>query len=195
MSDFSRRKFLQASGYGLLAGAAIGSAIDARAQDASPQQPPGKKLGFALVGLGRLTIGQLLPAFASCQHARVTALVSGHADKAKDLAAKYGVPEKSIYSYDNYDSIKDNPDIDAVYVVLPNSMHAEYTLRAANAGKHVLCEKPMANSVEDCQKMIDACKAANKKLMIAYRLHYEPLNQKAIEVCQKKTYGPVKLIH
>ena len=191
MSELSRRRFLQGSGYGVLAGAILPGAL-ARGQEAAPSS---KKVGFALVGLGRLSINQLLPAFATCQRARVAALVSGHPDKAKDLAGKVGVDEKSIYNYENFDSIKDNPDVDVVYIVLPNSMHAEYTVRAAKAGKHVLCEKPMANTVEECQQMIDAVKAAKKKLMIAYRLHYEPFNQKAIAICREKTYGPVKLIH
>jgi predicted dehydrogenase len=192
--DFSRRRFLQASGYGLLAGATAATLIrPASAQDA-PKEPANKKVGYALVGLGRLSIGQLLPAFAQCKDAKVTALVSGHPDKAKDLAGKYGVAEKSIYSYENFDSIKDNPDVDVVYIVLPNSMHCEYTVRAAKAGKHVLCEKPMAVSVAECQQMIDACKAANRKLMIGYRLRHEPHNMKAIEICREKTYGPVRAI-
>ena len=86
------------------------------------------------------------------------------------MAAEYGIPAKNIYSYENYDAIAENKDIDAVYVALPNSMHAEYTIRAAKAGKHVLCEKPMATTVADAQAMIDACRKANRKLMIAYRL-------------------------
>jgi predicted dehydrogenase len=172
------------------AGALALNARLARADDA----PAGKKLGFALVGIGRLTIGQLLPAFASCKSCRPVALVSGHADKARHFAQQYGIKESSIYNYQNYDNLKDNPEVDIVYVVLPNSMHAEYTIRAAKAGKHVLCEKPMATSSEDCRQMIDACKAAGKKLMIAYRLHYEPYNQKAIQICREKTYGNLKLI-
>jgi predicted dehydrogenase len=187
MSNLTRRRFLQTS-------AAMAAMASLPRSGVAQDAPAGKKVGFALVGLGRLSIGQLLPAFATCKNARVTALVSGHPDKAKDLAGKYGVPEKSIYNYDNFDSIKENPDVDVVFVVLPNSMHAEYTIRAAKAAKHVLCEKPMANTVEECQQMIDACKQANRKLMIAYRLHYEPINQKAIQICREKAYGAVKVI-
>jgi predicted dehydrogenase len=143
--------------------------------------PPPKKLGFALVGIGSLSMGQILPAFAKSQLTRPVALVSGHPDKARQQAAKYGIDPKNIYSYENFDTIKDNPEIDVVYIVLPNSMHAEYTIRAAKAGKHVLCEKPMANNVEDCQAMIDACAAAKKKLMIGYRLRYEPMTIRAID--------------
>ena len=143
-----------------------------------------KTIGFALVGIGSLSMGQLLPAFAKCKVAQPVALVSGHPDKAQQQAAKYGIDPKNIYNYENFDSIKDNPEVDVVYVVLPNSMHAEYTIRAAKAGKHVLCEKPMANTVADCQAMIDACKAAHRKLMIGYRVRYEPMTQKAIALAQ-----------
>jgi predicted dehydrogenase len=154
-----------------------------------------KTVGFALVGIGMLTMGQLLPAFAKCKSARPVALVSGHPDKAKEQASKYGIDAKNIYNYENFDSIKNNPEIDVVYVVLPNGMHAEYTIRAAKAGKHVLCEKPMANTVEECQSMIDACKAANRKLMIGYRLHYEPLTQKAIDLARSpEAVGKIKQI-
>jgi predicted dehydrogenase len=100
----------------------------------------------------------------------VTALVSGEHDKARTIAAQYGVPETHLYDYGNFDSLRDNPDVDLVYIVLPNSMHMEYTVRAAQAGKHVLCEKPMANSVADAQVMIDACARAQRQLMIAYRM-------------------------
>ena len=187
MSGFSRRRFLQRS-------AAVAAITALPTIAVAEDAPATKKVGFALVGLGRLSIGQLLPAFASCKNATCTALVSGHPDKAKDLAGKYNVPEKNIYNYENFDSIKDNPDVDVVYIVLPNSMHAEYTIRAARAGKHVLCEKPMANTVEECQRMIAACKATKRKLMIGYRLHYEPINLRAMQICREKTYGPVKTI-
>src|SRR6184192_4262259 len=138
-----------------------------------------KKLGFAIVGLGRFGAGQLLRSLPECKLCKPVALVSGHPDNAKKLAQQHGIKESSIYSYENFDSIKDNPEVDVVYVVLPNSMHCEYTVRAANAGKHVMCEKPMAVSVQECQQMIEACKRAKRKLMIGYRLHYEPFNLKA----------------
>src|SRR4029079_7261726 len=119
-------------------------------------EPPGKKLGWAIVGLGSLAIHQILPAFAKCEKSKVVAFVSGHRDKADKLAARYGVDAANIYNYENYDSIKSNPSIDVVYVVLPNSRHAEYTVRALKAGKHVLCEKPMANTPAECEQMIAA---------------------------------------
>lgn len=159
----------------------------------APAQPE-KRIGFALVGLGHLTLSQLLPAFASCKKCKPVALVSGDRAKAEKVAAQYGITSKNIYNYQNFDEIKNNPEIDVVYIVLPNSMHAEYTIRAAQAGKHVLCEKPMANSSKEAQQMVDACKKANKKLMIAYRIQYEPLNKLAKQWTRDKKYGKIKLI-
>src|SRR5207245_3279974 len=109
-------------------------------------------------------------------------------------ATKYGVPSKHIYDYKRYDSICNNPDIDAVYIALPNSMHAEYTIRAAKAGKHVFCEKPMAMSVKDSEAMVEACRAANKKLMIAYRCQYEPTNLRAIQLIREGKLGAIQAI-
>src|SRR5690606_39595377 len=113
-------------------------------------------------------------AFASATHAKVTGLVSGDINKARETAAKYGVPETGLYSYDTFDRIADNPAIDAVYIVLPNNLHAEYAIRAHKAGKHVLVEKPMANTVAECESMMAAAAEAKRELMVAYRLSYEP---------------------
>ena len=110
------------------------------------------------------------------------------------MAAQFNIPTSSIYSYETIERIADNKDIDAVYIALPNSMHAEYTIRAAKAGKHVLCEKPMATSVADSEAMIAACKQANRKLMIAYRCHYEPNQLAAIELIKSGKLGKVELI-
>jgi predicted dehydrogenase len=187
-SAISRRTFLAST-----AAAAAATRVGWAQPQTQPQE--GKKVGFALVGIGTLTMGQLLPAFAQCKIARPVALVSGHPEKANQQAARYGINPKNIYNYENFDTIKDNPEIDVVYVVLPNGMHAEYTIRAAKAGKHVLCEKPMANTPEECQSMIDACKAAGRKLMIAYRLRYEPITKKAIELAQSaEAVGTIKQI-
>jgi len=122
------------------------------------------------------------------------ALVSGHPDKAKKVAAAYDIDPKAIYTYENYDTLKDNPAVDVIYIVLPNSMHAEFTTRGVKAGKHVLCEKPMAASVAECEGMIAAAKAAKRKLMIAYRLRYEPFNMKAIELVRGGEIGKLKSI-
>jgi glucose-fructose oxidoreductase len=189
-SSLTRRRFLSQAGTGLAATALATRALGAQ----RVPEPPGRKLGWAIVGLGSLAINQILPAFARSEHARVTALVSGHPDKARKLAARYGVAEKNLYTYDTYDRLRDNPEVDVVYVVLPNGMHAEYTIRAAKAGKHVLCEKPMANTPADCQQMIDACRQANRTLMVAYRLRYEPYNQALIKVVKDQEFGPLKVI-
>ena len=190
--ETSRRHFLQATGLSLAA-ASLAGARGAAAQPRLPG-PPEKKLGYAIVGLGSLSINQILPAFAHCRHARPTALVSGDPAKAKTLAAAYGVPERGIYGYDTYDRMKDNPDVDIVYVVLPNSMHREYTVRAHEAGKHVLCEKPMANTPQECEEMIAAAKAAGRKLMIGYRLRYEPYNMAMIDMVRKQEFGKAKVL-
>ena len=115
----------------------------------------------------------------------MVALVSGHPDKAAKLAARYGVSPKAIYNYQSYDTLKDNPEVDVIYVVLPNSMHAEYTIRGAEAGKHVLSEKPMANTPGDGQAMIDAARKAGRKLMVAYRCRYEPFNKEMIRMARE----------
>ncbi len=162
-------------------------------------QPPlgdadGQKLGIAVVGIGHLTMEQILPGFAQSKHAKLVALVSGDRKKAETVASHTGVDPKRIFDYKNFDAIKDDPAIDAVYIVLPNHMHAEYTIRAAKAGKHVLCEKPMATSVKDCEAMIEACKRADRKLMIGYRMQYEPHQQFAMKVVREKRLGKIKLI-
>ena len=156
--------------------------------------PPDKRIGYAIVGLGNLSLGEILPAFGASKYSKPVALVSGSPDKAKKIAAQYGIADKNIYSYETYDQIKDNPEIDSVYIVLPNSMHEEYVVRAAKAGKHVLCEKPMATSAKSAQIMIDACKKAGKKLMIAYRIQYEPHNRLAMQWARDKHFGKVKFI-
>ncbi|MGN6626866.1 MAG: Gfo/Idh/MocA family protein [Tepidisphaeraceae bacterium] len=211
--DLTRRSLLMAGGAGILAaalptvGVSPAAAATTRPAPATPLAPPDKqpphldvpqhphqKLRWAIVGLGELALGEVLPAFAQSEHARVTALVSGHPDKARKVADYYGVDPKHLYTYDNYDAIAYDDQIDIVYVILPNHMHAEYTVRALKAGKHVLCEKPMATTVAECQRMIDAAKQTNKKLMIAYRLHYEPYNLKAVELLRSNALGKIKVI-
>jgi predicted dehydrogenase len=196
MSDagISRRGFIGKLGQGLVAANVAGALRkDASAQLVVPD-PPGKKLGWAIVGLGSLSINQILPAFAKCEKSKVTALVSGHPDKANKLALRYGVNPKNIYNYQNYDSIKDNPEVDIIYIVLPNGMHAEYTVRGHQAGKHVLSEKPMANTPAECQQMIDAAHKAGRKLMVAYRCQYEPYNKEAIRIARSHELGPTQMI-
>ena len=191
----SRRGFISSTGAALAGAAASGYFINpAPAQQPAGNAPGAPKLGFCFVGIGNLCMNQLLPEIHHCKYCKPVALVSGHPDKARQQAQKHGIDPKHIYNYENFDSIKDNREIDVVYIVLPNGMHAEYTIRAAKAGKHVLCEKPMANSSEDCRKMIDACKQAGKLLQIGYRMQYEPNTLRLIEAARKKEAGELKLI-
>jgi predicted dehydrogenase len=196
VKEITRRGFINKVSQGLVAAGATGAFL----KDAMAQQPlvvpdaPGKKLGWAIVGLGVLSTYEILPGFAKCEKSKPVALVSGHPDKANKLAARYGINPKNIYNYQNYDSIKDNPEVDIIYIVLPNSMHAEYTIRGFQAGKHVLTEKPMANTPADCQAMIDAGRKAGKKLMVAYRCRYEPYNVEAIRIARSGELGPTQVI-
>jgi len=200
MADFTRREitrrhFIHRIGQGVVAANVVGTVLkDAAAQQLIVPDPPGKKLGWAIVGLGSLAIHEILPAFSKCEKSKVVALVSGHRDKAEKLALRYGVDAKNIYNYQNYDSIKNNPEVDIIYIVLPNGMHAEYTVRGFQAGKHVLTEKPMASTPAECQQMIDAGRKADRKLMVAYRCRYEPYNQEAIRISRSRELGPIKVI-
>lgn len=198
MSVTTRRRFIGSAA--LLTGAGIARAaeeVPLAPPDKQPAglkigEPPGKKAGWAIVGLGQLALEEIMPSFAACKRSEAVALVSGHRDKALKVAKLYGVAEDAIYDYDGFDRIADDPRIDVVYIVLPNSMHAEFTIRALKAGKHVLCEKPMAVTVEEALAMDEAAKEAGKKLGIAYRLHYEPMNRQVMEWCREKKYGRVK---
>ncbi|MFL6448211.1 MAG: Gfo/Idh/MocA family protein [Bryobacteraceae bacterium] len=156
--------------------------------------PVDKRVGFAVVALGRLSLENILPAFGQSKKARPVALVSGSPDKAKTVAAQYGIQPEAIYGYERFEDIRNNPDIQAVYIVLPNAMHKEFVLRAAKAGKHVLCEKPMATSSADAKQMVEGCRAAERLLMIAYRCQYEPYNRKVISFLRDGKYGTPKLI-
>jgi predicted dehydrogenase len=156
-------------------------------------QSPAKKIGYCIIGLGRIA-DHHMRGIAQTSTSAVTGLVSGHRDKAEKIAAQYGMPKESIYSYEDMDRIRDNKAIDAVIVCLPNSMHAEYTIRSAKAGKHVLCEKPMAVTVAECEQMIAACNSANVKLMIAYRMHFEPYTLKTIQLIKSGALGKVQAI-
>tara|TARA_R110002050_G_scaffold16019_2_gene49046 strand:+ start:145522 stop:146655 length:1134 start_codon:yes stop_codon:yes gene_type:complete len=153
-----------------------------------------KKLGIALVGLGSYSTYQLAPALLETSFCKLSGIVTGTLDKEVIWADKYNIPKKNIYNYDNFDTIINNDDIDIVYVVLPNAMHAEFCIRAAKAGKHVICEKPMAISVEECDAIINACNKAGVKLGIGYRLHSEPYTQEVKRFVKEKTFGNINYI-
>jgi predicted dehydrogenase len=193
--EMTRRGFLARVSAGMVAANVAGTlARGAASSQLVVPDAPGKKLGWAVVGLGSLAINQILPAFARCDKSKVVALVSGHPDKANKLALRYGVNATNIYNYQNYDSIRDNADVDVIYIVLPNGMHAEYTVRGLQAGKHVLSEKPMARNPGECQQMIDAGRKADRKLMVAYRCRYEPYNLEAIRMARSGELGRTKVI-
>ena len=154
----------------------------------------GRKLGYAIVGLGSYGLGRIIPQLRDCEHSRLVAVVTGDAAKGAKVAAEYGLAPGSVYSYADFDRIRDNPAIDIVYVCLPNSQHAEFVIRAARAGKHVMCEKPMAVSVAECEAMIAACKKANRKLMIGYRVHFEPFNREAIRLARSGAIGKLRYV-
>jgi predicted dehydrogenase len=155
---------------------------------------PGRKLGFALAGLGNLSTHQIAPALQKTEFCRLAGIITGTPAKAEKWKAQYNIPDKNIYSYDTMEKMADNPDIDVVYVVTPNALHAEHTIKAAKAGKHVLCEKPMEVSVEKCRQMIDACKKAGRQLAIGYRLHFEPNNLECVRLAREKVFGGLKMI-
>jgi glucose-fructose oxidoreductase len=188
MQNFSRRKIIKQL--------AVGGAALLQAPSLFSLIPSGKKdkLGVALVGLGYYSTDLLAPALQQTKECYLAGIVTGTPAKADAWKKKYNIPDKNIYDYANFDSIANNPDIDVVYVVLPPSMHAEYVIRAAKAGKHVWCEKPMAINVAECQQMIDACKNNKRALAIGYRLQHEPNTQQWRKIVDQKLLGNVKKI-
>jgi predicted dehydrogenase len=153
-----------------------------------------KKLGIALVGLGSYSTYQLGPALQQTQNCYLAGIVTGTPAKERLWVEKYNISARNVYNYNRFDEIANNKDIDIVYIVLPVAMHKEFTIRAARAGKHVICEKPMALSVKDCDEMITACKKAKRLLSVGYRLHFEPFNQEMMRLAQQKIYGDVQEI-
>src|SRR5690606_12423042 len=188
--SLNRRSFI--GGLSCSIGLTILSSSSLSAFASQKRESNNKKLGIALVGLGGYSGGELAPALQETEHCYLAGIVTGTPGKVPKWKAKYNIPDSNIYNYENFDSIKDNPAIDIVYVVLPVSMHAEYTIRAAKAGKHVICEKPMAITVKDCDRMIAACKEANKMLSIGYRLHFKPHNKEMMRLGQEKVFGKLK---
>ncbi len=152
-----------------------------------------KRVGYAVVGLGRIAEWAVLPAFRHAKRAKLVALVSGDERKARRLAAKFGASD--YFTYDDYVLSLSHPNVEAVYIATNNASHAEYTVRAAASGKHVLCEKPMANTVDDCLRMIEACRANQVRLMIAYRKYFEPASIALKKVIASGKLGRLKVIH
>ena len=154
----------------------------------------GKKIRYAVVGLGYISQVAVLPAFGHAkENSELRSLVSSDRRKLKELSRMYRVPR--TYTYEEYDECLNSGEIDAVYIALPNNMHREYSERAAQAGVHILCEKPMAVTEEECEAMIDAARKNNVKLMIAYRLHFEPANLSAVETVQSGKLGEPRMFN
>ena len=180
----TRRRFLQ----GLLLGsAALGLGVDP--MNLLAQTNKGRKLGVALVGLGRYATGELGPALQKTSLCKLAGIVTGTPAKAEKWTADYNLDKKNVYDYQTMDKIADNRDIDIVYVVTPPSLHPEFAIRAAKAGKHVISEKPMATSVADCDRMIAACKEAKVQLGIGYRLHYDPYHREMQRIAEAREFG------
>jgi glucose-fructose oxidoreductase len=207
----TRRRLIEAGGTAAAAGLVVSgaAALGPARQPVATGQPlpdgltlsavpprahrPGS-VGFAIIGLGDYALKQIMPRFAQSERAHIAALVSGNPAKLRAVGEAYGVPEQARYSYDSFAEIAANPAVEAVYIVLPTGLHAEWAERAFAAGKHVMCEKPMALSSAECERMIAASQRANRKLMIAYRCHFEPYNRAAMALMRDKAVGDLRLI-
>ena len=153
------------------------------------------RLGVALIGLGYYSTDLLAPALQLTKNCYLAGIVTGTPSKEEIWKRKYNIPDKNIYNYQNFDQIANNPDIDVVYVVLPPSMHKEYTIRGANAGKHVWCEKPMAMTEQECSEMIAACRKNKRSLAIGYRLQHEPNTKEYRRIIRGQLLGKVKQVN
>ncbi|MGR3811029.1 Gfo/Idh/MocA family protein [Jiulongibacter sp. NS-SX5] len=187
----NRRDFIKKMGVGSLAL----PLISARKSTSETPKYEGKKLGIALVGLGYYATQKILPGVDASPYWELRGIVTGSPSKIPEYKKKYNLKDQNILNYENYDELKNCPDIDVVYVCLPNGMHAEYTIRAAKAGKHVITEKPMANNVEECEAMVKACAENKVKLGVGYRCHFEPFNLEAMRYGREKTFGEISFIN
>ncbi|WP_461444990.1 Gfo/Idh/MocA family protein [Maribacter sp.] len=191
MSKISRRTFNKKltqgmAGTALLSGMPLACGMGAEQSD--------KKLGIALVGLGSYSSGQLAPGLVDAEHCYLAGIVTGTPSKASQWMKQYNIPKENVYNYENFDTIATNDAIDIVYVVLPNSMHAEFCIRAAKAGKHVICEKPMAVSVAECDAIIEACEEAGVKLSVGYRMQSDPYTNEIKRLVKDKVYGSIQYV-
>lgn len=190
-NKLSRRDFSITLGRGITGAALLGGTTLACANTNTLKKT---KLGIALVGLGSYSTHQLAPSLMDTEHCYLAGIVTGTKEKEEVWKEKYNIPEKSIYNYENFDSIVDNDEIDVIYVVLPNSMHADFCIRAAKAGKHVICEKPMAVSVAECDAIIKACNDSGVKLSVGYRMQSDPYTNEVKRYVREKTFGNVMFV-
>lgn len=188
VTAITRRHLLAA-----MASAGFGTTLPIRAREARIGPQPRRKdsIGVALVGLGGYATHQLAPGLRLAEHCHLAGIVTGSPHKIPAWQERYGIPDRNVYGYDDFDRIADNPDIQAVYIVTPNDLHKPLTLRAANAGKHVWCEKPMAMDAAEGQAMVDACHANKVQLTVGYRLQHEPNTRRLMAMARERPYGKI----
>lgn len=185
----SRRDFLQKMTLSLVA-LNLPLHVSAASTDLIATPYDGPILRVAIMGLGNYGT-RVAEAMQLCKKAKVVGVISGTPSKVADWQTKYNIPSKNCYNYENFDEIKNNPDIDAVYVITPNALHRDQVIRVAKAGKHVICEKPMGLNAKEGQLMIDACKKANVKLLVGYRMHFEPNTLDIVNQRKQGEFGEV----
>ena len=186
----SRRKFLQTITASAIALPVLRQFDTDNKSQLSFKPYDGPMLRVAIMGLGSYG-SRVADAMQSCTMAKLTGVISGTPSKIKDWQSKYSIQEKNCYNYENFDAIKNNPDIDAVYIITPNGLHREQAIRVAKAGKHVICEKPMALNAAEGKDMVDACKKANVKLLVGYRMHFEAKTLEIIKMRNEGEFGKV----
>ena len=188
----SRRNFLQKLGLSALAlnlAPVVGWTNNKPEISQTPYDGP--VLHVAIMGIG--VYGNIVAnAMQTCTKAKLVGVISGSPEKVKGWQAKYGIPDKNVYNYDNFENIKNNPDIDAIYVIVPNFLHKPYVLRAAKTGKFIISEKPLGLNAKEGQEMVDGCKKAGVKLLVGYRLHFEPKNLEIIGMRNAGEFGKIK---
>ncbi|MFC5626062.1 Gfo/Idh/MocA family protein [Algoriphagus winogradskyi] len=188
----TRRVFLQRASLSAMAlTVPVLNPFSVMADQISEYAKDSKTLRVAIMGLGSYGT-RVAEAIQSCQRTKLVGVISGTPSKVVAWREKYGIPEKNCYNYENFDAIKDNPDIDAVYVITPNALHKDQVIRVAKAGKHAICEKPMAVNAADGQAMVEACKAAGVHLLIGYRMHFEPNTLEVIRMRKAGEFGDIR---
>jgi predicted dehydrogenase len=186
----TRRDFLQKMGASALMLQLSSLSTFANYSEKKDQPYQGKVLRVAIMGLGGYGT-RVAEAMKACSKAKLVGVISGTPSKIKDWQLKYDIPAQNCYNYENFDEVKNNPDIDAIYVITPNALHHDQVIRVAKAGKHAICEKPMAVNAKQAQEMVAACKKANVKLLVGYRMHFEPRTLEVIRMRKAGEFGKV----
>jgi predicted dehydrogenase len=187
----SRRNFLQKLGASAVVLQLSSVSTWANDKKAVHETYAGPVLRVAVMGLGSYGT-RVAAALQTCTKAKLVGLISGTPSKIDNFRSSYDIPLKNCYNYDNFDQIKNNPDMDAVYVITPNGLHHDMVIRAAKAGKHVICEKPMALNARQGQEMVDFCKQAGVKLLVGYRMHFEPKTLEVIRMRKAGEFGKIQ---